>query len=97
MAVPDTAKRMEEAGKQAKSKPLEAEAAYKDVVSRGPGNTDGEARNYETALMGLGESYRDQKKTKELSDLVQKARSELSNLPKAKTAKIGMLVGGLTL
>ncbi|KAI9725145.1 MAG: 26S proteasome regulatory subunit rpn6 [Chrysothrix sp. TS-e1954] len=88
MAVPDTTRRLEEAGQQAKTKPSEAEAIYKDVISKGPGSSDGEARNYETALMGVGGIYRDQKKADELSALVRTARSELSNLPKAKTAKI---------
>ena len=90
MAVPDVTKSLEEASKVSKTKPAEAEKIYKDILSKGPGSSDGEARNYETALMGLGEIYRDQRKVNELSDLVRQARSELSNLPKAKTAKIGM-------
>lgn len=89
MAVLDTTQRLEEAKKQVSSKPAEAEATYKDILSRGPGTTDASARDYEHALMGLGELYRDQKKPEELSELVRTTRSELANLPKAKTAKIG--------
>lgn len=89
MAIPETTKRLEEAKKQATSNPTEAEATYKDILSKGPGTSDAASRDYEGALMGLGELYRDQKKPNELSELVQATRPELSNLPKAKTAKIG--------
>ena len=91
MAVPDTAKRIEEAKKTSKDSPAQAETTFKDVLSQGPGNTDASARDYENALMGLGELYRDHKRAKELAELVEHTRSELSSLPKAKTAKIGML------
>lgn len=89
MAPTDTAKRIEEAQKQATSNPSSAEATYKDILSKGPGSTDASSRDYEAALMALGELYRDQKKPNELADLVRATREELSNLPKAKTAKIG--------
>jgi len=89
MAVSDNSKRIEEAQKQSKTNPTEAEATYKDVLSKGPGTSDAAARDYENALMALGELYRDQKKPEELSELVRATRSELANLPKAKTAKIG--------
>lgn len=90
MAVADNAKRIEEARKNSKTSPSSSEATLKDVVSQGPGTTDNGARDFENALMGLGELYRDQKRAKELADLIQSTKSELSNLPKAKTAKIGM-------
>lgn len=89
MAVPDTSKRIEEARKQSKTKSPESEATFKEVLSKGPGSTDGAARDYENALMGLGELYRDEKRADDLAKLVQDTRTELSNLPKAKTAKIG--------
>jgi len=91
MAVSDTAKRIEDAQKQATSNPSSTEATYKDILSKGPGSTDASSRDYEAALMALGDLYRDQKKPNELADLVRATREELSNLPKAKTAKIGML------
>lgn len=91
MAVPETEKRLEEAQKQAKTNPEEAEATYKSILSQGPGSSDSASRDYEAALMGLGELYRDQKKAQDLAELVKTTRSELGDLPKAKTAKIGML------
>ena len=91
MAAPETAKRLEEAQKQAKTtNSAEAEATYRSILSQGPGTSDAAARDYETALIGLGELYRDQKKANELAELVKTTRSELGDLPKAKTAKIGM-------
>ncbi|KAL9051467.1 MAG: hypothetical protein Q9162_005998 [Coniocarpon cinnabarinum] len=88
MAVPETPKRIEEAKKQSKDEPQKAEQTFKDILSKGPGNSDASARDYENALMGLGQLYRDHKKIQELSDLVEHTRGELSSLPKAKTAKI---------
>ena len=91
MAVgPSTADRIAEARKASKTNPQEAEQTFQGILSKGPGTTDTAARDYENALMGLGELYRDHKKVKQLSDLVERTRNELSNLPKAKTAKIGM-------
>lgn len=90
MAVADNTKRLEEAKKQSKSSPSEAEATYRDLLLQGPGTSDASARDYENSLMGLGELYRDQKKPEDLAELVKTTRSELANLPKAKTAKIGI-------
>lgn len=88
---PDT-KRIAEAQKLAKTNPSKAESIYKDVLSKGPGSGEAALKDYETALMGLGELYRDQKKSHELSELVTSSRSTLSSFAKAKTAKIGELV-----
>jgi len=87
--VPNMAKKIEEAQKQAESNPSAAEATYKEILAKGPGATDAAQKDYEAALMGLGELYRDQKKANDLADLVRATREELSSLPKAKTAKIG--------
>ncbi|KAL8712632.1 MAG: hypothetical protein Q9220_003163 [cf. Caloplaca sp. 1 TL-2023] len=81
-------RRVAEAQKLAKSKPAEAESIYKDVLSKGPGSGEAALRDYEMALMGLGEIYRDEKKATELSELVTSSRSTLSSFAKAKTAKI---------
>ncbi|KAL8748878.1 MAG: hypothetical protein Q9199_008020 [Rusavskia elegans] len=81
-------KRIAEAQKLAKTNPLKAESIYKDVLSKGPGSGEAALKDYETALMGLGELYRDQKKSHELSELVTSSRSTLSSFAKAKTAKI---------
>ncbi|TKA69207.1 hypothetical protein B0A49_06063 [Cryomyces minteri] len=84
----DKAKRIAEAHKLAKDSPKEAEAIYKDILSKGPGSTDAAVKDYEAALMGLGELYRDHKQVNELAELVQTTRSVLSSFAKAKTAKL---------
>lgn len=86
-------KRIVEARKLAKSDPSKAESIYQDVLSKGPGSGEAALREYETALMGLGELYRDEKKPDELSALVTNSRSTLSSFAKAKTAKLGKLLG----
>lgn len=88
---PVDSKRIAEAQKLAKSDPSKAESIYKDVVAKGPGSGEAALRDYETALMGIGELYRDWKKPDELSALVTNSRSMLSSFAKAKTAKIGEL------
>ncbi|KAJ9626487.1 26S proteasome regulatory subunit rpn6 [Taxawa tesnikishii (nom. ined.)] len=88
MAAPDNAKRVEEAKKLAKDQPSESEKIYKEVLDQGPGQTDASVRNYDAALMGLGELYRDQKRTNDLAQLVQQTRSHLSSFAKARTAKL---------
>ncbi|KAI4266692.1 MAG: hypothetical protein LQ337_008702 [Flavoplaca oasis] len=87
-APPAETKRIAEAQKLAKSDPSKAESIYKDVLSKGPRSGEAALKDYETALMGLGELYRDQKKSHELSELVTSTRSTLSSFAKAKTAKI---------
>lgn len=84
----DNAKRIEEAQKLAKSEPAKAEATYQEVLSKDPGSSDAAVKNFETALVGLGELYRDQKKVNELAELVRQTRSVLSSFAKAKTAKL---------
>ncbi|KAI4220872.1 MAG: hypothetical protein L6R36_007308 [Xanthoria steineri] len=85
---PGDTKRIAEAQKLAKTDPSKAESIYKDVLSKGPGSGEAALKDYESALMGLGELYRDQKKSHELSELVTSSRSTLSSFAKAKTAKI---------
>ena len=54
--------RVREAQKLAKSDPKQAEGIYKEIVSKPPSVTsDAAIREYETALISLGELYRDQK------------------------------------
>lgn len=89
MAVPETSKRLEEAKEQTKSNPSQAEATYRDILKAGPGTTDGAQRSFEAALMGLGGLFKDQKRANDLADLVGTTRTELSSMPKAKTAKLG--------
>jgi 26S proteasome regulatory subunit N6 len=86
----DDAKRIEEAQKLAKDQPSKAEAIYREVLAKEPGSNDAAIRNFEAALTGLGELYRDQKKVTELADLIKTTRASLSSFAKAKTAKLGM-------
>lgn len=54
--------RVREAQKVASTDPKKAEQIYKDIISKPPAVTSEAAiREYETALISLGELYRDQK------------------------------------
>jgi hypothetical protein len=88
----ENSKRIEEAQKISKKEPRKAEAIYKDVLSNGPGQGEVALREYETALMSLGELYRDGKQANELGELVKKSCSSLSKFAKAKTAKLGLFL-----
>ena len=91
MAIaPASSSRIEEAQKIRKTDPSKAEAIYKDILSKKPGGSEAALREYESALMGLGESYRDTRKMDELAELVRSSTSSLSSFTKAKTAKLGM-------
>jgi 26S proteasome regulatory subunit N6 len=61
MAPADSA-RIQEAQKLANTDPRKAEAQYKEIISKPPAATsDAAVREYETALVSLGELYRDEK------------------------------------
>ena len=94
---PVNTKRIEEAQKLAKTEPAKAENLYKEILSKGPGSGEVALREYETALMGLGELYRDEKKANDLADLVRTSRSTLSSFAKAKTAKLGERIGRMNI
>lgn len=54
--------RVREAQKLAKSDPRKAEGIYKEIISKPPSVTsDAAVKEYEAALINLGELYRDQK------------------------------------
>lgn len=91
MAADDTAKRLEEAKSAAKDHPAKAEQIYKDVLSKPPGSNDRAVRQFETALVGLGELYRDGKRPQDLANLIQQTRDVLTSFARAKTAKLGMI------
>lgn len=92
MAPPPTNEQlMEEAKKVSKSDPAQAEKLYKEVLSKPPGANDTASRDFESALIGLGELYRDHKKQQDLAELIRTSRQQLSSFAKAKTAKLGML------
>lgn len=89
MAVADSGKRISEAQKLAKTEPSKAEQIYKEVLSTNPGSNETAIKHFETALVGLGELLRDQRRVDALADLVRQTRSVLSSFAKAKTAKLG--------
>jgi 26S proteasome regulatory subunit N6 len=97
MAVPETGKRLAEAQKLAKTEPTKAEQIYKEVLSTNPGSNEAAIKNYESALVGLGELFRDQRRVDALAELVRQTRSVLSSFAKAKTAKLGMHWDGIRL
>lgn len=92
-AAPADSTRIQEAQKLSKTNPPKAEAIYEEILSKGPGSGEAALREYETALMGLGELYRDTKRPNELANLVRTSRSTLSSFAKAKTAKLGRIAG----
>ena len=60
--APVDSDRISEARKVAKTEPTKAEAQYKEIISKPPSvNSDAAVREYETALVSLGELYRDDK------------------------------------
>lgn len=88
--APTDSAKIEEAKKLGKTDPLKAEAIYKEILSKKPGASEAALREYESALMGLGESYKDTRKTDDLAKLVKSSTSSLSSFTKAKTAKLGI-------
>ncbi|KAK3068229.1 26S proteasome regulatory subunit rpn6 [Teratosphaeriaceae sp. CCFEE 6253] len=88
MAQEDNAKRIEEAKKLSKDEPAKAEKIYQDILSKQPGTNDRAAREFESALLGLGELYRDHKRTQDLATLIQQTREVLTSFARAKTAKL---------
>ncbi|KAF2173853.1 hypothetical protein M409DRAFT_35341 [Zasmidium cellare ATCC 36951] len=88
MAAEDNAKRIEEARKLAKDQPAKAEQIYKDILSKAPGTNEKSVKEFENALIGLGELYRDHKRTQDLANLIQQTRDVLSSFARAKTAKL---------
>src|ERR1700749_2766375 len=92
---PKNEAKVNEANKLAKSEPAKAESLYKEVLAQSPGSNQAALQDYENALVGLGELYRDNKRSEDLAELVKTSRSTLSSFAKAKTAKLGMF--GITL
>lgn len=87
---PSNSARIEEAQKIRKDDPSKAEAIYKEILSQKPGGNEAALREYESALMGLGQIYQETRKSNELAELVKSSTSSLSSFTKAKTAKLGM-------
>ncbi len=60
--APADASRIAEGKKLAKTDTRKAEGIYKEIISNPPSATnDAAVREYETALVSLGELYRDEK------------------------------------
>lgn len=86
---PPSSAKIEEAQRIGKTDPAKAEALYKEILGKKPGQNEAALREYEMALMRLGESYRDTRKRNDLAELVRSSTSSLSSFTKAKTAKLG--------
>jgi hypothetical protein len=90
MAPPPTnEQKITEAKKISKSDAAKAESLYKEVLEKSPGSNEAALRDYENALVGLGELYRDHKRQGDLAQLVKASRTALASFAKAKTAKLG--------
>jgi hypothetical protein len=87
---PSNEVKINEAKKIAKSDPAKAESLYKEALAQSLDSNQAALNDYENALVGLGELYRDNKRPEELAVLVKTSRSTLSSFAKAKTAKLGM-------
>ena len=74
-----------------KTEPDKAESFYREVLSKTPGPSEAALRDFENALVGLGELYRDYQRQEDLAELVKTSRSALTSFAKAKTAKLGRL------
>lgn len=74
--------------------PQEAESLYKQILSNtsipndDPEDQSRHLREQETALVKLGELYRDQKNAQGLADVITQSRAFMSSTAKAKTAKL---------
>lgn len=89
-----TAELLKQAGEYAKSDPKRAEQIYNDVLAQqqnkdASNSEQAEAlRHQETALVKLGELYRDQHNAEGVADVINKSRAFMSSTAKAKTAKL---------
>lgn len=90
MAQEDDAKRVEEAKRLSKDQPAQAEKIYQEILSKPPPTTDKAIRDYENALTGLGELYRDHNRPNDLAALIQQTRDVLTSFTRAKTSKLSM-------
>ncbi|KAA1479492.1 proteasome regulatory particle subunit [Dentipellis sp. KUC8613] len=92
----NTEELLKEAETSAASNPKRAEAIYKDILSAASASSqqdlseerDQAVRHQETALVKLGELYRDQKNAQGLAEVITLSRSFMSSTAKAKTAKL---------
>ncbi|KAL1408415.1 26S proteasome regulatory subunit rpn6 [Vanrija albida] len=78
---------LNEAESLRQSAPEKAEALYRSVLSRKADDED-ELKDQETALLKLGALFRDTNKPESLAELVVESRQFMSQIAKAKTAKL---------
>ena len=86
---PSNEQKIQEAKKISKTEPGKAEGLFKEVLVKPPGSNEAALRDYENALVGLGELYRNHKRGEDLKQLIEANRSAFSSYAKAKTAKLG--------
>ena len=91
MAVPpaDSSQALAEAAKLRSSNPTKAEETYKSILSQDTTNNEAAIKNLESALLALGELYRDQRRADDLANLILHTRDSWAAFAKAKTAKLG--------
>ncbi|SJL03867.1 probable 26S proteasome non-atpase regulatory subunit Rpn6 [Armillaria ostoyae] len=99
MATLTTAQLLAEADAASKSDSVRAEALYKQILtssSSAPSTSSKDVqqqkaqtlRDQETALVNLGQLYRDQKNAQGVAEVITLSRSFMSSTAKAKTAKL---------
>ncbi|KAG8818962.1 26S proteasome regulatory subunit rpn6 [Serendipita sp. 399] len=85
----DTSSLLSQALAQRSSDPRQAEKLFKEILSVKASENDADvSRDQETALVELGELYRDQGNAVELEKVLHMAREITSTTAKAKTAKL---------
>ncbi|ORX34352.1 hypothetical protein BD324DRAFT_609994 [Kockovaella imperatae] len=97
-AIASTSEALDQASSMTKSDPAKAEELYRGILSRkaarerltmGTGIADeDELRDQESGLVKLAGLYRDHGKSQELAQLVTDSRTFMSQIAKAKTAKL---------
>ncbi|KAF9047153.1 PCI-domain-containing protein [Hymenopellis radicata] len=99
MSPPTTAQLLAEADSASKTDTKRAEALYKQILSSSTSTPSTSLedvqqqkaqtlRDQETALVNLGQLYRDQKNAQGVAEVISLSRSFMSSTAKAKTAKL---------
>ncbi|KAF2862231.1 PCI-domain-containing protein [Piedraia hortae CBS 480.64] len=88
MAQDQTVRRKDAAKKQSKGQLAKSEEEYKEILSKPPGANDRSVREWEEALMDLGQLYLDGKRVEDLTTLIQQTREMLPSFARAKAAKL---------
>lgn len=89
---PTTETKLADAKKIGNTDPSKAVSIYQSILSEpvAVGSSEVALKDYESALLGLGELYRDHKQAEDLAKLIETSRGTLSSFAKAKTAKLGI-------